>query len=304
MKPYLSLPFEGQADKVFARQVKGLTARLTKMNCRSVVIGLSGGLDSTLALLVSYETFKRQKWDMKGIHLFTMPGFGTTKRTKGNAELLAEGLGLEIKTIDITKACKQHFKDICYDPKDYHVVFENAQARERTQILFDIANMVNGIVIGTGDMSEIALGWCTFNGDHMANFGVNSGVPKTTVREVCGYWAKKNPGRAADAINDIILTPISPELVPGQVTEDKIGPYELHDHFMMEYCGFKKTHAATIASAKKAFKGKYDAATVEKWYKVFKTRLVSQAFKRNCAPDGIKIFDLYFGPYDWHLPSV
>ena len=307
MAKFLELPFAGRPAQVFARQVRGLATRLGKMNCRTVVLGLSGGLDSTLALLVSHAAFARLGWDASGIRVYTMPGFGTTRRTRGNAELLCEGLGLPLVTIDITRACRQHFRDIGHDPSVHDVVFENAQARERTQILMDLANKHGGIVLGTGDMSEIALGWSTYNGDHMSMFAVNSGVPKTVVREVCAWWAKRREGdlpQAARAVRDIVATPISPELVPGQVTEDKLGPYDLHDFFIQEYCGRGRTHAAVKAAAKRAFADRYDAATVEKWYAVFARRLRTQAFKRNCAPDGIKVFTLYFGPFDWYLPSV
>lgn len=307
MKKFLELPFAGQPAQVFSRQVRGLATRLKKMNCRTVVLGISGGLDSTLALLVSHAAFLRLGWPLRGICAYTMPGFGTTRRTRGNAELLCEGLGIALETIDITRACRQHFRDIGHDPSVHDVVFENAQARERTQILMDLANKNGGIVLGTGDLSEIALGWSTYNGDHMSMFAVNSGVPKTVVREVCAWWAKKNGDdlpQAARAVRDIVATPISPELVPGQVTEDKLGPYDLHDFFIQEYCGRGRAPATVKAAAKRTFADRYDAATVEKWYAVFARRLRTQAFKRNCAPDGIKVFTLYFGPFDWYLPSV
>ena len=304
MSKFLSLPFLGKPERVFARQVAALAERLRKMDCRTVLIGLSGGLDSTLALLVADAAFRALGWPRRGIRVYTMPGFGTTCRTRGNAELLAEGLGLGLGTIDITKACLQHFRDIGHDPAVHDVVFENAQARERTQILMDLANKFGGIVLGTGDMSEIALGWSTYNGDHMSMFGVNAGVPKTVVREVCSWWAGHRRGKAAKAVRDIVATPISPELIPGQVTESKLGPYDLHDYFIQEHCGRGLAAAAVKAGAKKAFAGRYDVPTVEKWYAVFARRLKTQAFKRNCAPDGIKVFTLYFGPFDWYLPSV
>ena len=221
------VPFPCVPAEVFAVQVKGLAARLKAIGCRDVVLGLSGGLDSTLALLVADATFAKLGYDRRGIHVCTMPGFGTSKRTKGNAELLCEGLGLELETISIAKACRQHFKDIGHDGKTPDVTYENAQARMRTMILMDKANMVGGIVLGTGDLSEIALGWSTYNGDHMSMFAVNAGVPKTIVREVCLWWADdadrrggKGAHQAAQALRDIAATPISPELKKNQKTED------------------------------------------------------------------------------------
>ena len=308
----LPLPFTGKPDKVFAIQVAGLSARLSAIDCRSAVVGLSGGLDSALALLVTYTAFERLGFPKKGIHVYTMPGFGTTGRTKGNAELLAEGLGLRIETIPIARSCRQHLRDIGHDCRTADVVFENAQARMRTMILMDKANQLGGIVIGTGDMSEVALGWCTYNGDHMSMFGVNAGVPKTVVREVCGWWCGEwGRGRkAARAIEDILATPVSPELIPGrkgeivQKTEEKLGPYELHDFFMQEIIGRNRPRADVFASAFRKFGKRYGAETIGKWLNVFCRRIVTQAFKRNCAPDGVKVYtDVYFGPYDWHIPS-
>ncbi len=303
------LPFCGRPGEVFSRQVVGLARRLAAIGCKDAVIGLSGGLDSALALLVTVGAFRLLDLDEKGIHVYTMPGFGTTKRTRGNADLLAEGLGLKLETIDITPACRQHFKDIRQSASRHDVTFENAQARERTQILMDKANQFGGIVVGTGDMSEIALGWCTYNGDHMSMFGANSGVPKTVVREVCRWWAEKNPGMSADALLDIIATPVSPELLPSkngkiaQKTEDKVGPYELHDFFMWHFIANGESPKQILAAAKQAFRGSYDAATVAKWLDVFFRRLHSQSFKRNCAPDGVRVYGVYFGPDAWHVPS-
>ena len=302
-------PFGGRAREVFGRQVFGLARRLAAIGCKDVVIGLSGGLDSALALLVTVEAFKVLELDSVGIHVYTMPGFGTTKRTRGNADLLCEGLGLKLETIDITSACLQHFKDIGQPASRHDVTFENAQARERTQILMDKANQCNGIVAGTGDMSEIALGWCTFNGDHMSMYGVNAGVPKTVVREVCGWWAGENPGKAADALMDIIATPVSPELLPSkrgkiaQKTEDKVGPYELHDFFLWHFANLGESPRRTLSVAKSAFRGRYGADVIAKWLDVFLRRLHQQSFKRNCAPDGTRVFQFYFAPDAWHLPS-
>ena len=302
-------PFGGRPDEVFGRQVCGLARRLAAIGCKDAVIGLSGGLDSALALLATSAAFDLLELDRKGIRVCTMPGFGTTKRTRGNADLLAEGLGLKLETIDITSACRQHFKDIRQPAGRHDVTFENAQARERTQILMDKANQVNGIVVGTGDMSEIALGWCTYNGDHMSMFGVNAGVPKTVVREVCRWWAEGHPGQAADALLDIIATPVSPELLPAkrgkiaQKTEDKVGPYELHDFFLWHFVEGREDRKQILAAAKKAFKGRYDAQTIAGWLGVFFRRFFAQAFMRNCAPDGVQMFSVYLSPAAWHVPS-
>jgi len=302
-------PFGGRPGEVFARQVAGLKRRLAAIGCRHAVIGLSGGLDSALALLVTVAAFDQLGLDRAGVHVFTMPGFGTTKRTRGNAEDLAEGLGLTLETIDITPACRQHFKDIGQSERVHDVTYENAQARERTQILMDKANQFNGIVVGTGDMSEIALGWCTYNGDHMSMFGVNAGVPKTVVREVCHWWAEGHPGLSAKALLDIIATPVSPELLPSkrgkiaQKTEDKVGPYELHDFFLWHFIAEQSGHADILKAAKKAFKGVYDASTIAKWLGVFFRRFFTQSFKRNCAPDGVPVFSVYLAPSGWHVPS-
>ena len=314
-------PFPCNPADVFAKQVAGLVARLRFLRCRDVVVGLSGGLDSTLALLVCVAAFDRLKLDRRGVHAITMPGFGTSRRTKGNAELLAEGLGVPLETISIVPACRRHFRDIGHDGHTPDVIFENAQARMRTLILMDRANMVGGIVVGTGDMSEIALGWCTFNGDHMAMFGVNSGVPKTIVRKVCTWWAegkreqgtgKREQGRgkreggealAARAIMDIVATPVSPELVKGQVTEDKIGPYELHDFFLWNFIVNEMGSKDLEAAALRYFGGAYQAAKVKSTLKTFMRRFFTQAFKRNCAPDGVRVFDFDLSPRGWWVPS-
>lgn len=269
-----------------------------------MTIGVSGGLDSALCLIVAAGSFDRLGLPRTGIHAYTMPGFGTSARTRGNAGRLCDGLGIPLETIDITPACRQHFKDIGHDGTTPDVTFENAQARMRTLILMDKANMTGGIVLGTGDMSEIALGWCTYNGDHMSMFGVNSGVPKTVVRKVCTWWAKEMPGsdEASSAILDIVATPVSPELVQGQVTEDKIGPYELHDFFIWNFIANGLDRDELEAAAQKFFPS-YDEATVRRTLETFLYRLASQAFKRNCAPDGIRIFDFDFSRDSWHIPS-
>lgn len=301
------VPFVMAPSKVFATQVAGLVKRLKAIKCRDVVIGLSGGLDSTLALLVADAAFDKLKLDKKGIHVYTMPGFGTTSRTKGNAELLAEGLGLSIETISIVKACKQHFKDIGHDGVTTDVTYENAQARMRTMILMDKANMFGGIVLGTGDLSEVALGWCTFNGDHMAMFGVNSGVPKTVIRKVCDWWCDTARGKAcpssAQAIKDIIATPVSPELKKGQKTEDTIGPYELHDFFLWNFIVNEMGPKRLTIEALEYFEGAYEPEVVGKTLETFFRRFFTQAFKRNCAPDGIKVFPFELSLHDWWIPS-
>ena len=328
------VPFPCDPAEVFATQAKGLAARLKAIKCRDVVIGLSGGLDSTLALLVADAAFQKLRYDKRGIHIYAMPGFGTSKRTKGNAELLCEGLGLKLEFISIVKSVRQHLKDIGHDGRTPDITYENAQARMRTMILMDKANMTGGIVIGTGDLSEIALGWSTYNGDHMSMFGVNNGVPKTVIRKVCQWWAdkvSKFPGCkvAARAVQDIIATPVSPELVKGQVTEDKIGPYELHDfflwNFIMNEMGSKDLQLAaeryfTVPSAPSniplrsspqgplggvtgAGKSAYSGELIARTLKTFMWRFFTQAFKRNCQPDGIKVFPFELSLHGWWIPS-
>ena len=305
------VPFRMAPSAVFAKQVAGLSRRLKAIGCRDVVIGLSGGLDSTLALLVAYEAFAKCGFDKRGIHLYTMPGFGTSSRTKGNAALLCKGLGLGLETISIVPSCRRHFKDIGHDGKTPDVTYENAQARMRTLILMDKANMTGGIVLGTGDLSEIALGWCTYNGDHMSMFGVNSGVPKTVVRKVCTWWAGKKGtgngergmGMAAKAILDIAATPVSPELKKGQVTEDSIGPYELHDFFLWNFIVNEMGPKALEVAALKYFGATYPQKTVAATLDIFMRRFFTQAFKRNCAPDGIRVFDFELSLRGWWIPS-
>ena len=325
------VPFPCNPAKVFATQVKGLAARLRAIRCRDVVIGLSGGLDSTLALLVADAAFAKLKLDKRGIHIYAMPGFGTSKRTKGNAELLCEGLGLKLEFISIVKSVRQHLKDIGHDGRTPDVTYENAQARMRTMILMDKANMTGGIVLGTGDLSEIALGWSTYNGDHMSMFAVNNGVPKTVIRKVCAWWAEaartplphREVGRhkrgsgvlAASAVEDIIATPVSPELVKGQVTEDKIGPYELHDfflwNFIMNEMGSKDLQKAaeryfTVPSAPSPTgvgKIAFSRGLIAKTLRTFLWRFFTQAFKRNCQPDGIRVFPFELSLRGWWIPS-
>ena len=312
-------PFPCKPAEIFRKQVAGLAKRLKAIRCRDVVLGLSGGLDSTLALLVCVGAFEKLHLDKKGIHVIGMPGFGTSKRTKGNAELLCEGLGLKLELISIAKSVKQHLKDIGHDGVTPDITYENAQARMRTLILMDKANMTNGIVVGTGDLSEIALGWCTYNGDHMSMFAVNNDVPKTVVRKVCAWRSEELRVRseelrkASEAIDDIIATPVSPELVKGQVTEDKIGPYELHDFFLWNFIVNEMGSKDLIAAAEKYFaagKGTasvrqqvFDAATIKATLAIFFRRFFTQAFKRNCQPDGVKVFPFELSLHDWWIPS-
>lgn len=295
--------FPCEPKAVFEKQVAALAQRLSRLGVRHVVIGLSGGLDSALALLVADAAFRRLGWPTKGIHVYTMPGFGTTRRTKGNADKLCEGLGLRLETISIVASVRRHLADIGHDGHTPDVTYENAQARMRTMILMDKANMLDGIVLGTGDLSEIALGWSTYNGDHMSMFGVNAGVPKTVVRRVCSWWATLNPGSAGTALADIVATPVSPELVKGQVTESKLGPYELHDYFIWNFIVNGLNRRELFAAAKKAFRGVYAEKLIRATLETFLYRLVSQAFKRNCAPDGIRVFSFDFSPTGWSIPS-
>ena len=298
------VPFPCKPSEIYSRQVAGLAKRLKAIGCRDVVIGLSGGLDSALALLVAVGTFDRLGLDRKGIHVYTMPGFGTSRRTKGNADLLAEGLGLEIETISIVAACRRHLKDIGHDGKTPDVTCENAQARMRTLVLMDKANMTDGIVLGTGDLSEIALGWCTYNGDHMAMFAVNNDVPKTVVRKVCAWWAEKaGDSGAAKAIRDIIATPVSPELVKGQVTEDKIGPYELHDFFLWNFIMNEMGSKDLQSAAERHFAGRFPPEEIAKTLSTFMRRFFTQAFKRNCQCDGVKVFPFELSLRGWWIPS-
>ena len=300
-------------------QVAGLIKRLSHINCQTAVIGISGGLDSTLALLVAVLAFDRLGWSRDRIVTVTMPGFGTTARTKNNATDLMEALGTRLREISIAAACEQHFKDISHDPSVRDATYENSQARERTQILMDIANQTGGLVIGTGDLSELALGWCTYNGDHMSMYGVNGGVPKTLVRSLV-KWAAENrfegmggaDGRSIkEILLDIVDTPISPELLPAnengeiqQVTEDLVGPYELHDFFIYNFmrCGYSPDKIFFLA--RKAFKDTYDEETISKWLRTFVRRFFNQQFKRSCMPDGPKVGSVGLSPRgDWDMPS-
>ena len=292
-------------------QSMGLKKRLVHTQAKSAVIGISGGLDSTLALLVTVRAFDMAGIDRKHIIAVTMPGFGTTSRTKNNAWDLMEALGVTCREISIVPACEQHFKDIGHDASVHDATYENSQARERTQLLMDIANQTGGIVVGTGDLSEMALGWATYNGDHMSMYGVNAGVPKTLVRSLVCWAAANRFESVSEILLDIADTPISPELLPAaetgeikQVTEDLVGPYELHDFFIYNFMRFGYSPEKIYFLAKKAFEGSYDEETILKWLKTFVRRFFSQQFKRSCMPDGPKVGSVGLSPRgDWMMPS-
>lgn len=302
-------------QEIIEMQAWGLAQRLRKINCKRAVIGISGGLDSTLALLVTHKTFAMLGLDEKGIIGVTMPGFGTTKRTRTNAHELMEELGVTILEIPIDKAVTQHFSDIGQDPEKHDATYENSQARERTQILMDLANKENAIVIGTGDLSELALGWCTYNGDHMSMYAVNTSIPKTLVGYLVETFAieaeKEGDTRVAHTLRDIVATPISPELIPAnedgtikQKTEDLVGPYELHDFFLYHLLRNRYEPAKIFMLARKAFDGKYDARTILHWLRTFYRRFFNQQFKRSCLPDGPKVGSVCLSPRgDWRMPS-
>lgn len=296
--------------ETFAIQTSALASRMEAIPCANVVIGLSGGLDSALALLVCAGAFERLGLDKSGIHAFTMPGFGTTRRTKGNAGALCKALGIALETVDIVPSCRRHLRDLGRGEEPHDTTYENAQARMRTLVLMDKANQTGGFVVGTGDLSELALGWCTFSGDHMSMFGVNAGVPKTLVREICSWYASRHPASAAP-LKAILDTPISPELLPAnadgsiaQVTEDRVGPYELHDFFLYHFVKRGAPKEKILCLALQAFAGSYDKATVEKWLGVFIRRFHSQQFKRNCMPDGPAAGPVSLSPRGgWTMPS-
>ena len=301
-----------RCEEVFSIQVAGLAKRLSHTGCKTAVIGISGGLDSTLALLVCVKTFDKLELSRKGIIGITMPGFGTTDRTYQNALHLMESLGVSIREISIKDACVQHFKDIGHDINVHDVTYENSQARERTQILMDVANQENGMVIGTGDLSELALGWATYNGDHMSMYGVNGSVPKTLVKYLV-EWISGNgmDEESRNTLLDIVATPISPELIPAdangniqQKTEDLVGPYELHDFFLYHFLRFGSRPVKIFFLAQKAFAGKYEDETIKKWLTIFFRRFFNQQFKRSCLPDGPKVGSVSLSPRgDWRMPS-
>lgn len=300
-----------RCEEIIEMQAHGLSKRIKHIKPESLVIGISGGLDSTLALLVSVKAADICGMPRISVLAVTMPCFGTTKRTKGNAYKLAEAAGCSIRDIDISAAVIQHFKDIGHNPGVLDVTYENSQARERTQVLMDIANQENGIVIGTGDMSELALGWATYNGDHMSMYAVNSSVPKTLVRHLVRYFAETTDNKALSGVLfDILDTPVSPELLPpvdGQIsqkTEQLIGPYELHDFYMYYVIRYHYTPSKIFRLAKAAFAGKYEPETLQKWLCSFYRRFFTQQFKRSCMPDGPKIGSVTLSPRgDWRMPS-
>ena len=291
----------------------GLKQRLEHTGAKTAVVGLSGGLDSTLAVLITGLAMKMLDRPMTDIIAVTMPCFGTTDRTKNNAVILAEKLGATLKTVDISASVRSHFKDIGHDMEDHSVTFENGQARERTQVLMDIANKNGGLVIGTGDLSELALGWCTYNGDHMSMYAVNCTIPKTLVRHLVGYLARDNAEKdreLKDVLEDILDTPVSPELLPavqGQIsqkTEDLVGPYELHDFFLYYMLRWGFSPAKIYRLAVYALGKQYSREVILKWLKTFYRRFFSQQFKRNCVPDGPKIGSVAMSPRgDWRMPS-
>ena len=309
-----SKDMKASCDEVLNIQVSGLAKRMLHTNSKNVVIGISGGLDSTLALLVCVKTFDKLGLSRKGIIGVTMPGFGTTDRTYHNAIALMESLGVTIKEINIAKSVMQHFEDIGHDPKVHDVTYENAQARERTQILMDLSNKIGGFVVGTGDLSELALGWATYNGDHMSMYGVNASVPKTLIQYLVRYVAEEMEGddkKGAEVLLDVLDTPISPELTPAdekgnikQKTEDLVGPYELHDFFLYYFLRFGFSPRKIFLLAQHAFEGKYDDETIKKWLTTFIRRFFSQQFKRSCLPDGPKVGSVSLSPRgDWRMPS-
>ena len=301
-----------RCEEIFRIQSHGLAQRLRHTRCSRAVVGISGGLDSTLALLVTVRTFDLLKLDRTGIIGITMPGFGTTDRTYRNALELMHGLGVTVREIPIRDACMQHFHDIGLDPADRSAAYENAQARERTQILMDVANMEGGLVIGTGDLSELALGWATYNGDQMSMYGVNASVPKTLVRHIVEWYAAHcAEGSVREVLCDVAATPVSPELLPAdaeggiaQKTEELVGPYELHDFFLYRFVRQGFSPAKILFLAERAFGRRYDRATILRWMKTFFSRFFSQQFKRSCLPDGPKVGSVALSPRgDWRMPS-
>ena len=317
VNPHPFIPSEGphrdeRCEDIFNIQCEGLAKRIMHTNCETVVVGISGGLDSTLALLVCARTFDRMGKSRRGIIGITMPGFGTTDRTYTNAIRLMQQLGVTIREINIKEACLQHFKDIGHDPDNHDVTYENSQARERTQILMDAANQMNGLVVGTGDLSELALGWATYNGDHMSMYGVNASVPKTIVQHLV-RWVAMHIGDeiTRDTLLDIVATPISPELIPAdnegnikQKTEDLVGPYELHDFFLYHMIRSGYHPRKIFMLAKRAFDGAYEEETIKQWLCTFYRRFFTQQFKRSCLPDGPKVGSVALSPRgDWRMPS-
>lgn len=314
--PYPFVPTEknmhARCEEIFSIQTNGLAKRVLHTHCQHLVVGISGGLDSTLALLVCAKTCDLLDLPRTRIVGITMPGFGTTDRTYRNALDLMHALGITVKEISIRKACEQHFEDIGHSPEIHDVTYENSQARERTQILMDIANQMNGLVIGTGDLSELALGWATYNGDQMSMYGVNAGIPKTLVRYLVKWVADTQVDeKSAATLRDILDTPVSPELLPAekdgtiaQKTEDIVGPYELHDFFLYYMIRFGFRPSKIYFLAQQAFAGIYPDDVIKKWLLIFLRRFFTQQFKRSCMPDGPKVGSINLSPRgDWRMPS-
>ena len=300
-----------RCEEILTIQAMGLKKRLAHTHAKSAVVGISGGLDSTLALLVTAKAFDALGLERSGITAVTMPCFGTTDRTYQNACKMSLKVGATLREVRIGDAVMQHFKDIGHDPQDHSVTYENSQARERTQVLMDIANQTGGLVIGTGDMSELALGWATYNGDHMSMYGVNASVPKTLVRHLVHYYADtcEDPS-LKEVLYDVLDTPVSPELLPpkdgeiAQKTEDLVGPYELHDFFLYYFLRMGYEPGKIYRIAKLSFAGEYDDETIYKWLRTFCWRFFSQQFKRSCLPDGPKVGTVALSPRgDWRMPS-
>ena len=301
---------DARCEEILSLQATGLATRLRHTHAKTAVVGLSGGLDSTLALIVLVHAFDMLGLDRKGILAVTMPCFGTTARTKGNAEKLADAYGVTLQTVDIKAAVDQHFADIGQSKDDLSVTFENGQARMRTLVLMNLANKTGGMVVGTGDLSELALGWATYNGDHMSMYGVNASIPKTLVRYLVAYEADRTLGELSDVLQDVLDTPVSPELLPpkdgeiSQKTEDLVGPYELHDFFLYYMLRFGYPPRKIYRAARKTFAGAYDDATIKKWLQTFIRRFFTQQFKRSCLPDGPKVGTVTLSPRgDWRMPS-
>lgn len=302
-----------RCNLILQMQAQGLKKRIEHTNSKSVVIGISGGLDSTLALLVCIEAMDLLNRPHKDIVAVTMPCFGTTKRTRSNAEIMCEALGVTFKEVNITKSVLQHFEDIEHDFDNHNVVFENGQARERTKVLMNISNQTGGFVVGTGDLSELALGWATYNGDHMSMYGVNASIPKTLVKHIVQYYADTTTSKElANVLYDVLNTPVSPELLPTdetatemtQKTEDLVGPYELHDFYLYYGIRWGYEPQKVYRLTKYAFEEDYDNETILKWLKKFYWRFFSQQFKRSCLPDGAKIGSVTLSPRgDWRMPS-
>ena len=311
--PFVPQDAAGLSDRcqlILTMQSVGLATRLEHIGGKVAVVGLSGGLDSTLALLVTARAFDRLGLPRTGIHALSMPCFGTTSRTKSNAQRIAEELGVDFKEVSIEKAVRQHFADIGQKETDLDVTYENSQARERTQVLMDTANRFGGIVIGTGDLSELALGWATYNGDHMSMYGVNASIPKTLVRHLVRYAADHSEPRLREALLDVLDTPVSPELLPpkdgeiAQKTEELVGPYELHDFFLYYMLRFGFTPGKIYRMACRSFAGQYEEAVVKRWLTAFYRRFFTQQFKRSCLPDGPKVGSVTLSPRgDFRMPS-